>query len=317
MNHFPELEAAENPSGPAWPWTPTTSTPASWRPSETRGIQVRIHWAGRPGPPAPLRSGRRGPQPVRTALPSAAAPSSWPTSGPARALATCWTGSPPSAARTSASRSMARVALANYFAARGAHALRSVPAGRQGRALRHRAPGRRFQASFEQVCHRLTTLRRPGAEGVPFHFLRIDIAGNISKSFSASGIRFARFSGCLPPLEHPRRLPHPGPDPHPDQRDARRPEVLLHRPHPAEGHGRLPRPARHAGPGAGLRNGPRQGARLRRWAGLDQPPVPIGVTCRLCERTDCEQRAFPPMQQAFKVEENLRRTSFYAQIEGT
>ncbi|HEX9080659.1 MAG TPA: short-chain fatty acyl-CoA regulator family protein, partial [Holophagaceae bacterium] len=48
---------------------------------------------------------------------------------------------------------------------------------------------------------------------------------------------------------------------------------------------------------------------------LDQPPVPIGVTCRLCERTDCEQRAFPPLQQPLKVEENLRRTSFYARIE--
>jgi hypothetical protein len=42
----------------------------------------------------------------------------------------------------------------------------------------------------------------------------------------------------------------------------------------------------------------------------------VGVTCRLCERTDCEQRAFPPLQQAFKVDENLRRTSFYARLGG-
>jgi hypothetical protein len=49
---------------------------------------------------------------------------------------------------------------------------------------------------------------------------------------------------------------------------------------------------------------------------LDQPPVPIGVTCRLCDRTDCDQRAFPPLQQPFKIDENLRRTSFYARIEG-
>ena len=58
--------------------------------------------------------------------------------------------------------------------------------------------GRRFRVGFEQVCHRLTTLRRPGAEGVPFHMIRIDVAGNISKRFSASGIRFARFSGACP-----------------------------------------------------------------------------------------------------------------------
>ena len=58
--------------------------------------------------------------------------------------------------------------------------------------------GHRFRTSFEQTCHRLTTLRRPGAEGIPFHMMRIDIAGNISKRFSASGMRFARFSGACP-----------------------------------------------------------------------------------------------------------------------
>ena len=57
--------------------------------------------------------------------------------------------------------------------------------------------GHRFRTSFEQVCHRLTTLQRPGSEGVPFHLVRVDIAGNISKRFSASGIPFARFSGAV------------------------------------------------------------------------------------------------------------------------
>ena len=42
--------------------------------------------------------------------------------------------------------------------------------------------GRRFRVGFEQVCHRFTTLRRPGAEGVPFHMIRIDVAGNISQA---------------------------------------------------------------------------------------------------------------------------------------
>ena len=58
--------------------------------------------------------------------------------------------------------------------------------------------GRRFRVGFEQVCHRFTTLRRPQSEGIPFHMIRIDVAGNISKRFSASGIRFARFSGACP-----------------------------------------------------------------------------------------------------------------------
>ena len=51
---------------------------------------------------------------------------------------------------------------------------------------------------WEQVCHRLTTLRHPSRLGVPFHFVRVDIAGNISKRFSGTGIRFARFSGSCP-----------------------------------------------------------------------------------------------------------------------
>src|SRR5207245_10357632 len=56
----------------------------------------------------------------------------------------------------------------------------------------------RFDASFEQVCHRLATLRRPTTEGVPMHFIRVDIAGNISKRFSASGLRLPRYGGACP-----------------------------------------------------------------------------------------------------------------------
>ncbi|HVY44572.1 MAG TPA: short-chain fatty acyl-CoA regulator family protein, partial [Minicystis sp.] len=96
------------------------------------------------------------------------------------------------------SRALARVALANYFAA--ALLMPYAPFREAAKAERYDIEllAHRFGTSFEQVCHRLTTLRRPGAEGVPFHFVRIDIAGNISKRFSGSGIRFARFSGACP-----------------------------------------------------------------------------------------------------------------------
>ena len=56
----------------------------------------------------------------------------------------------------------------------------------------------RFGASFEQVCHRLTTLQRSGARGVPFFFVRLDHAGNVSKRLSAGGMQFARFGGTCP-----------------------------------------------------------------------------------------------------------------------
>lgn len=55
-----------------------------------------------------------------------------------------------------------------------------------------------FDASIEQVCHRLVTLRRPGAEGIPFGFLRVDPAGNISKRFSLPSLHLPRFGGVCP-----------------------------------------------------------------------------------------------------------------------
>ncbi|MGB3723512.1 MAG: short-chain fatty acyl-CoA regulator family protein, partial [Pacificimonas sp.] len=56
----------------------------------------------------------------------------------------------------------------------------------------------RFGAGFEQVAHRLTTLQRPGARGVPFFLIRVDRAGNISKRFSAGSLPFARTGGTCP-----------------------------------------------------------------------------------------------------------------------
>ncbi len=56
----------------------------------------------------------------------------------------------------------------------------------------------RFGGSFEQICHRLTTLRRPGSEGIPFSFLRTDMAGNSSKRFSVQGLRMPRQGAACP-----------------------------------------------------------------------------------------------------------------------
>ena len=87
------------------------------------------------------------------------------------------------------SRALSRVALANYFAA--AVLMPYEPFAEAARSERYDLEllGHRFRASFEQTCHRLTTLRAPGAEGVPFHMVRIDIAGNISKHFSAGDFK--------------------------------------------------------------------------------------------------------------------------------
>src|SRR5690606_31639697 len=95
-------------------------------------------------------------------------------------------------------RTLSRVVLANYFAA--AVLMPYEPVRRAAAEVRYDLEllAHRYQTSFEQVCHRLTTLRRPGAEGIPLHFVRVDVAGNLTKRFTASGMRLPRFSGACP-----------------------------------------------------------------------------------------------------------------------
>ena len=217
---------------------------------------------------------------------------------------------------TPGARALARVALANYFA--GAVLMPYEPFLEAARAERYDVEilMRRYQGSFEQVCHRLTSLRRQGREGVPFHFLRIDIAGNISKSFSASGIRIARYSGCCPRWNVHAAFLTPGMvrTQVSEMPDGRKYFCIARTIQKDTGGYRGAHAIQALGLGCDM-----DYARDLVYADgvrLDQPPVPVGVTCRLCERTDCEQRAFPPLQQVLKVDENLRRSSFYARIEG-
>lgn len=211
------------------------------------------------------------------------------------------------------SEALCRMALANYFAA--ALLMPYGPFLESARTLRYDIEllERRFGVSFEQVCHRLTTLRRPGQEGVPFHFIRVDIAGNISKHFSASGIRFARFSGLCPRWNVHSAFMTPGMmrtqiSKMPDgtaylcvARTVRQSLGGFGAAHPlhAISLGCEVQHARHLIYGDGL--------------DVHNPSaaVPIGITCRLCERTDCEQRAFPPIHRSLGIDENVREVSFY------
>ncbi|MBI4913622.1 MAG: DUF2083 domain-containing protein [Acidobacteria bacterium] len=215
---------------------------------------------------------------------------------------------------TPGARALARVALANYFA--GAVLMPYEPFLKAARSERYDVEflSSRFQASFEQICHRLTTLRRPGQEGIPFHFLRIDIAGNISKSFSASGIRIARYSGCCPRWNVHAAFLTPGMvrTQLSEMPDGRKYFCIARTLQKDTGGYRGAHAMQAVGLGCEMVH-----ARDLVYADglrLDQAPIPIGVTCRLCDRTDCEQRAFPPLQHPLKINENLRRTSFYARI---
>jgi len=95
-------------------------------------------------------------------------------------------------------RALARRALASYAA--GALLLPYSPFRESAESLRYDIErlALRFEASFEQTAHRLVTLRRPGAEGIPFAYLRSDGAGNLSKPFSIPGLRMPRFGSACP-----------------------------------------------------------------------------------------------------------------------
>jgi len=154
-------------------------------------------------------------------------------------------------------------------------------------------------------------------EGVPFHFVRIEVAGNISKRFSASGLRFARFSGACPRWNVFAAFLTPGMfrtqiSQMPDgttyfwvARTFSKTPGGYHSPHTmfAIALGCEVRYARELvyADGVALEN--------------REAIVPVGITCRLCERTDCAQRAFPAIQHPLQVNENVRGISFYAPVD--
>lgn len=215
---------------------------------------------------------------------------------------------------TDESRALARVALANYFA--GAVLMPYGPFLEAARAERYDVEliGHRFRASYEQVCHRLTTLSRPGAEGVPFHLIRVDIAGNISKRFSGSGIRFARYAGACPRWNvfaaflTPEMI---------RVQLSQMPDGATYfcfsRTITTRRGGYHAAPTLHA---IGLGCRVEHARKLVYSDGVNlehtDAAVPIGTTCRLCARPDCAQRAFPPLASPLSVDENVRAVNLYA-----
>lgn len=191
---------------------------------------------------------------------------------------------------------LARVGLANYFA--GALVM---PYGRfldEAEAARYDIERlqARFGVSFEQVCHRLSTMQRRDRPGIPFYFLKSDIAGNVLKRSSATRFQFARFGGPCPLWNVHQAFALPG-------------RILVQLARTPDGATYLCI-ARTVGPSGGsYRDRPRAVAvglgceiefatRTVYAAGLDlhSPDAadPIGPGCRACDRVDCRHRALPP-----------------------
>lgn len=216
------------------------------------------------------------------------------------------------------SRALCRVALANYFAGAVLTPYDSFFRAAEEERYDLDLLGNRFRVNFEQVCHRLTTLNRPGARGIPLHMVRIDIAGNISKKFSATGLRFPRFGGLCPLWNVHAAFLQPGviraqldrlPDGTMYFSVAR--TIRKHR-----GGYHAPEVLYSIGLGCDVESAKRMiyadGFNLSNPVGA----APVGITCRLCERLDCRARAFPSIYQPLRVDENVRGVSFFARPEG-
>jgi predicted transcriptional regulator/ribosome-binding protein aMBF1 (putative translation factor) len=219
---------------------------------------------------------------------------------------------------TEESRVLCRVALAGYFAAAVLMPYEAFLKSAEKERYDVELLGHRFRVGWEHVCHRLTTLRRPGALGVQFYMMRVDLAGNITKRYSAAGIRFPRFSGLCSLWNVHSAFLQPG-----------RVRVQLSR--LPDGHTVLAvakTVQRHSGgyltveaPYAVGIGCDASEAHLTVYGdGIDlsknATAVPIGITCRMCERADCTARAVPSLGATLRIDENVRGVSFFAPIGG-
>lgn len=170
----------------------------------------------------------------------------------------------------------------------------------------------RFGVSYEQACHRLTTLARNGQRGVPFFMIRVDSAGNISKRFASGPFPFSRFGGACPRWNIHTSFKTPG----------RIVTQVVETPDGAL-YFTVSRTVRRLvsgytgddqelaiGLGCELRHAPR----LLYSRGLDlAAPVAtaIGPACRICERPACPQRAAEPINRTLMVDDFTKSISPY------
>jgi XRE family transcriptional regulator, fatty acid utilization regulator len=200
------------------------------------------------------------------------------------------------------------VGLANYAA--GALLMPYTAFRKAARDLRHDIDELcgAFGVSFEQACHRLSTLQRPGAAGIPFFFCRVDMAGNITKRHSATRLRFARFGGACPLWVVHEAVAIPD-------------RVVVQLAETPDGvryismakglvkpSGSYSRPSRRYAVALGC-----DVDHARDFIYADQldtsekgKATPIGISCRVCTRERCEQRAFPPVGVSINVDPNRR-----------
>ena len=207
---------------------------------------------------------------------------------------------------TPEARDIAKIGLANYFAGAALLPYRAFLEAAQKTRHDLERLADMFGASIEQVAHRLSTLQRPGAKGIPFFFVRVDQAGTITKRHSATRLQFARFGGACPLWNAHRAFETPG---HFLRQLAETPDgvryLCLSRDVSKPG-GAFLAPVRRYAISLGCEI--THAASLVYSDGLDLKGrfEPIGISCRICERKDCHQRSVPPLERRLRVDPDRR-----------
>ena len=170
-----------------------------------------------------------------------------------------------------------------------------------------------FATSFEQVAHRVTCLQDPNLPGIPFHMLRVDVAGNISKRFSLSGIEIPRYGGACPRWNVYSAFSRPGVIQAAVSKMTNGEKYVCIAKTVEKGVGRFGKSKSILSIGLGCEAKYAKDFVYTENINTDEKKneIPIGVSCRTCDRLDCSQRAFPPLHKKFDVDINTRGVSVY------
>ena len=170
-----------------------------------------------------------------------------------------------------------------------------------------------FATSFEQVAHRVTCLQDPKLPGIPFHFLRVDMAGNISKRFSLSGIDIPRYGGACPRWNVYSAFTRPGVIQAAVSKMNNGEKYVCIARTVEKGIGRFGQAKSVLSIGLGCDAKYAKDFVYTENVNINDKSteIPIGVSCRTCDRLDCSQRAFPPLHKKFDVDLNTRGVSVY------
>jgi predicted transcriptional regulator/transcriptional regulator with XRE-family HTH domain len=210
------------------------------------------------------------------------------------------------------SRRLLHMSFANYAA--GAIVLpygKFLRAAEEHRYALDRLCGQ-FGVNIEQVAHRLTTLGRSGARGVPFFMLRVDPAGNISKRYAGESFPFSHFGGTCPRWHLHAAFQVPGQTIRqlietPDGQRYFTISRTVERPI-------RPELSDDSLLAVGLGCDIRYASRIAYADGLDlelTPATPVGPACAICPRMQCPYRATPPAGRTLAVHENRKTISPY------